>query len=218
MTEKHSIEAFILAGGASSRMGRDKALLELGGELMVTRLASVLGALAEQITLVASPQQFVELALRVVPDDEPGLGPLGGIVTALRISRAEWNLVSACDLPFLKREWLEYLITRAQKSDAQAVLAQSPQGHLEPLCAMYRTSARPEMVAALARGVRKVTEGLAGLRLETIAMADWRAFDSRGLLFKNINSQEDYDEARRLCASEQTDKWLKGPGRSSSSK
>ncbi len=211
MTDNFSIEAFILAGGASSRMGREKALLELGGAPMVLRLAALLTPLAGQITLIAAPERFVESPLRVIADDEPGLGPLGGIVTALRLSKAEWNLVTGCDLPFLTVDWLRFLIGWAHRSTADAVLAQSPQGHVEPMCAMYRSSARPAIAAALARGVRKVTDGLATLRMELIPVAEWKPFDSRGLLFKNMNSPEDYAEAQQAFAAAPEDKWLKGP-------
>ena len=191
------IEAFILAGGASSRMGREKALIELAGEPMALRLANLLEPLAEQVTLIGAAARFVELPLRVVPDDEPGLGPLGGIATALRVSRQEWNLVLGCDLPFLTAEWLQYLIGRAA-SAADAVLPVGERGHFEPLCAMYRRSCGAPIAAALGRGVRKVTDGLAGLRVEPIPVADWKPFDFEGRLFKNMNTPEEYEEARAV--------------------
>jgi len=200
-----STEAFILAGGASSRMGCDKALLPVGGVPMVIRMAQLLGSVAGQVTLIAPPGRFAELPLRVFADDQPGLGPLGGIATALRLSRAEWNLVTGCDLPFLTRDWLNFLVERASKSKADAVLPQSPQGHFEPLCAMYRTSARAAIADALGRGVRKVTDGLAALRVEAIGVQEWKPFDSRGRLFKNMNAPEDYDQARALFESEGAD-------------
>jgi molybdopterin-guanine dinucleotide biosynthesis protein A len=211
------IEGFILAGGASTRMGREKALLEVGGELMVLRLAALLDRLCAQVTLIAPPQSFMELPLRVIPDDQPGLGPLGGITTALRVSRAEWNLVVGCDLPFLTRPWLAFLMARARSSMAHAVMAQGLRGPVEPLCAMYRASARPQIAAALARGVRKVTDGLEDLRLEMIPASEWKAFDSRGLLFKNMNAPEDYEEVRRLLEGEHAHPRRNEPGRCTSS-
>jgi len=67
----------------------------------------------------------------------------------------------------------------------------------EPLCAMYRKRAQRTIANALERGVRKITDGLAGLTLTTLAPGEWKAFDARGRLFKNINTPEDYDEARQ---------------------
>lgn len=206
-------EAFILAGGASSRMGSEKAWLQFGGVPMVIRLADLLDKVAGQVTLIAPPNQFAELPLRVFADDEPGLGPLGGIATALRVSRAEWNLVTGCDLPFLTREWLAFLVERACKSKADAVLPQGAQGHFEPLCAMYRTSGHASIADALRRGVRKVTDGLATLAVEPIGVEEWKPFDSRGLLFKNMNAPEDYEQARAILEGEGADIWLKGPAR-----
>jgi molybdopterin-guanine dinucleotide biosynthesis protein A len=140
------------------------------------------------------------LALRIVADDFPGAGPLGGIATALRASSAEWNLIVACDLPYLTREWLAYLAERALRSDADAVLPMNelPMNKMgvEPLCAMYRKGGEGAIREALGRGTRKVTDGLAQVRTEFIAPAEWKGFDSEGLLFKNMNSPADYEEAK----------------------
>jgi molybdopterin-guanine dinucleotide biosynthesis protein A len=128
-------------------------------------------------------------------DDWPGAGPLGGIATALRASSAEWSLVVACDLPYLTKAWLEYLVSCALASDADAVIAMNLDG-AEPLCAAYRETAEPTIRSAVALGNRKVRSMLENLRGEVIEPADWKRFDSDGYLFKNMNSPEDYEEAR----------------------
>jgi molybdopterin-guanine dinucleotide biosynthesis protein A len=104
-------------------------------------------------------------------------------------------LIVACDLPYLTRAWLEHIVARALASPADAVLPMNERG-AEPLCALYQKQCEPVVRAALERGTRKVTDGLAGLRVESIAPAEWKAFDSDGLLFKNMNSPADYEEAR----------------------
>ena len=118
-----TVAGFILAGGQSSRMGVDKGLLEIAGEPMIVRVArsveSVVGAPA---MVVGTPEKYRELELRAIADDWPGFGPLGGIATALRASDADWNLIVACDLPYLTREWLEYLLRRARDSAEEAVV------------------------------------------------------------------------------------------------
>ena len=210
MTLTSQPEAFILAGGASSRMGREKALLELGGVPILMRLADVAGSVASRVTVIGPPDRFVEIALRVIGDDEPGLGPLGGIATALRHSQAEWNLVLSCDLPFLNAAWLGYLAYRAKHSAADALLPQSEQGYPEPLCAMYHTRAHATIAQALAAGVRKVTDGLAGLQVEAVPAGEWQRFDSHGLLFKNMNAPEDYEQARALFSRGNAEMWLTG--------
>ncbi len=189
------VAGFILAGGASSRMGRDKALLELGGEPLIVRTARLVESVAGPATVIGDSAAVRALGLRTIGDDWPGAGPLGGIATALRASSAPWSLVVACDLPYLTREWLEYAIARALKSQADVVAAMNTDG-AEPLCALYSKSAESGIRRALTLGNKKVKDALERLRLERIEPAEWKAFDSEGLLFKNMNSPADYEEAR----------------------
>jgi molybdopterin-guanine dinucleotide biosynthesis protein A len=113
----------------------------------------------------------------------------------LRASSAPWNLIVACDLPYLTKPWLEFLVTRALASQADAVVPTNTRG-AEPLCAVYHQRCEPAIRAALERGVRKVTDGLKDVLIELIDPFEWKAFDSEGLLFKNMNTPEDYEEAR----------------------
>jgi len=176
-------------------MGRDKALLEIDGLQMVARTALLLGPLVAAITMVGPREPNLRFPYDSVPDDVPGLGPLGGIATALRATSHDWNLILGCDLPYLTRPWLRFLIIKAFRSSADVMLPKSDRGP-EPLCAVYHARCAPVISAALERGVRKVTEGLAGLVIETLPHAEWKAFDSDGSLFKNMNSPADYEWAR----------------------
>ena len=197
MDRKRQIEGFILAGGESSRMGREKALLEIGGEPLIVRTARLVESVTGGATVVGESAAVGALGLPMLADDWPGAGPLGAIATALRMAKSPWSLVVACDLPYLTKEWLEHLIARAaaRESSADAVLAMNTRG-AEPLSALYHKRAEPVVRAALERGTRKVTDGLASLRIEVIEPAEWKRFDSEGYLFKNMNSPEDYEEAR----------------------
>jgi molybdopterin-guanine dinucleotide biosynthesis protein A len=188
----------VLAGGKSSRMGRDKALLELGGVSLVERAARLTESAAGSATIVGTNEAFGGLGLRVVADDWPGSGPLGGIATALRVTEARWNLVIACDLPYLTRAWLEFLVRSAARAESGvgAIVPMNERG-AEPLCAMYAKESEQAIRAALEGGTRKVTDGLAGLRVKYLEPGEWKGFDSEGLLFKNMNSPEDYEEAQR---------------------
>jgi molybdopterin-guanine dinucleotide biosynthesis protein A len=198
MNQSQQIAGFVLAGGTSSRMGRDKALLEIGGVTMAGRAAALVKRVAGNVAVVGHAERFRELELRAIADDWPGAGPLGGIATALRASEAQWNLIVACDMPYLTREWLAFLVERATcAGDASdAVMAMSERG-AEPLCAMYHKRCESAIWLALDRGTRKVTEGLHGLRVEYIEPGEWKGFDSEGLLFKNMNRAEDYEAAKR---------------------
>ena len=205
MNDTASIAGFILAGGQSSRMGVDKELLEIAGAPMIVRTARLVeAAVGTPAVVVGTPEKYQRLALRALADDWPGCGPLGGIATALRASGADWNLIVACDLPYLTREWLEYLLQRARDSEAEAVVPMNltPENKrgAEPLCAVYHKGCEPTLRRALERGVRKVTDGLAELRVEVIEPMEWKGFDSDGHLFKNVNTSADYEQAKRNLA------------------
>jgi len=200
MKANPQVGGFVLAGGKSSRMGVDKALLEISGVSLLARAAGLLQSVTGEPKIVASPSVYGSLGLPLVADDWPDCGPLGGIATVLRVSRTPWNLILACDLPYLTKPWLDFLIERALKSKADAVVPRSERG-AEPLCAMYHKNAEQGIRAAVEGGVRKVTDALASLRVEYVEPREWKAFASEGLLFKNVNSPADYEEAKaRLSA------------------
>ena len=195
---RREVAGFVLAGGASSRMGRNKALLELDGEPLVLRAARTISAAGMDVTVIGAPELYEPLGLAAVPDAEPGFGPLGGIATALAHSAREWNLVVAVDLPYLTPAWLAALADRAlAEQAADAILPRSERG-LEPLSAVYHRRCLGPIRGALARGVRKVTEGLAGppaCRVMEIAPGEWNRVARGGLLFENINTPTDYERA-----------------------
>jgi molybdenum cofactor guanylyltransferase len=195
MVGRSPASGYILAGGRSLRMGRDKALLELDGVPLLLRTVGLIESVLPRPTVIGHLEAYESLGLEVLPDDWPGAGPLGGMATALRNSRTLWSLVVACDLPYLTKAWLRYLVGRALASEAEAVLPVNRRG-VESLCAMYHKRGEPAIRRALERGTRRVNDALAGLRLETIDPGEWEAFDPEGLLFKNMNSPRDYEEAK----------------------
>ena len=200
-----NVEGFVLVGGKSSRMGRDKALLEIVGRPLAARMADLLAPIVSRVTLVGNPLRYVQFGLPVVADGWPGEGPLGGMVTALDAARGSWCLIVACDLPFLTADWLRFLCERAmslrEENDVDAIVPESTRG-LEPLCAVYRKAGAKPLRAAFERGVRKVTDALAELKLQRITETEWRAFSPDGSLFRNINTPEDYDAICRRSSPE----------------
>lgn len=197
---------YVLAGGASSRFGQDKALAEVAGRPMLGHQCALLELVVERVAIVGPPHRYSHLGFRVVADRWPGSGPLGGIATALVDAAMEdagcaWCLIVGCDLPFLRRDWLDYLVARAAGSEADAVMPVSPRG-AEPLCAVYRTSVASLLAQGLDRGVRKITDALAGARVETIGPEAWKGFDPDGRLFENMNTPEDYEEVKAHWAAQ----------------
>jgi molybdopterin-guanine dinucleotide biosynthesis protein A len=203
-----TVAGYVLAGGRSKRFGQDKARVQLGGEMMLTRTCRLVREVSGSVTVVADRKsRYAASDVWVVEDLWPGEGPLGGILTAL-LATAEtdggrdWNFIVSCDMPFLTREWLTFLIGRALTSRAQVVLAHSAAGP-EPLCACWRTDTAETLREALETGVRRVTEGVALLRSEVLDERDWKRFDSRGRLFWNMNTAEDFQQARRIVEADE---------------
>ena len=199
------VGAYVLAGGGSTRFGRDKALVEFAGRPMLARMIEAVRGTSSEVRIVAVPGKYDAFEMEIVEDCWPGEGPLGGIVTALLHTREteperEWNLIVSCDMPFLTADWLRFLAERAAISEAQVVVPHSQHGP-EPLCACWRTDAVDSLQSAFERGVRKVTQGIALLRAEVLDERDWKRFDSAGRLFWNMNTAADYEEARKIVES-----------------
>jgi molybdopterin-guanine dinucleotide biosynthesis protein A len=196
------IAAYVLAGGGSTRFGRDKAIVEFAGKPMLARMVELIRGVTDDVKIVAAPGKYAEFGVTIVKDRWPGEGPLGGIVTALLHTQNNepdcvWNLILSCDMPFLTMDWMKFLKERAANSAAQVVLPQSAHG-LEPLCSYWRTDAVETLQLIFERGVRKVTEGISLLRTEVLDARDWKRFDSAGQLFWNMNTAADFEEARRI--------------------
>jgi molybdenum cofactor guanylyltransferase len=201
-----TVAGYVLAGGGSTRFGRDKALVELSGKPMLSRMTELLQAVTKEVKLVAPPNKYAKLGIEILPDRWPGEGPLGGIIAALENTAAsdparQWNLILSCDMPFLTKDWLAFLAERVGKSRAQVVFPHSASGP-EPLCACWRSEAAATLRSAFDRGVRKVTDGIATLRAEVLDETDWRRFDNAGRLFWNMNTAADFEEVRRVWEAE----------------
>jgi len=175
----------VLAGGQSTRMGRDKALLPFRGGALAAYVAATVAAAAGSAVLIGDPQKYGHLGYPAIPDRTPGAGPLGGIETALSCTAADWNLVLACDMPAVSADFLRELLDAGERCGADALVPAGPSGRLEPLCAVYHRRAAAALRRALDRGVRKVTEALAGLDA-----APWPVIDSA--CFANLNTPEEW--------------------------
>ena len=198
------VGGFVLAGGGSTRFGRDKALARIGDEALLARLCAVMRRATPSVMIIGSREKYAAFGADCVADRWPGEGPLGGIITALLATSetdGEWNIVIGCDMPFLTREWLTYIVQRALASEAEVVVPRSTHG-LEPLCACWRTIAAAKLQRAFEGGVRKVTEAMKHLSMEVLDETHWKRFDSADRLFWNMNTPGDYEEAKRILEAE----------------
>jgi molybdopterin-guanine dinucleotide biosynthesis protein A len=203
--KRHSqVAAFILAGGISSRMRREKSLLEFAGEPLIVRTARLIDPLIAELNVIGPPERYAPLGLNAIGDLNLGRSegleavqtPLAGIATALNATKMPWNLILACDLPYLTAKWLDWLLKRATDSSSQIVMPRTSRGP-EPLAAVYRRECAAPIIAAIQRGVRKVTDAIAEFQIEYLSESDWSELDPEGLVLKNMNVPSDYEEARK---------------------
>lgn len=212
--KREHVAGFILAGGASSRMGRDKGLLDFGGVPLILHTARLLESLVAEVTVVGSPERYAALGLHAIADENdeqtrggpnrPSRGPLAGIAAALAATHSRWNVIVACDLPYLSKEWLDWLISRALRSRREAVVPRTERG-MEPLAAIYQRECGAPIAAALACGARKVSDVIEELRLDLVYPREWRRIDPSGLVLRNMNALGDYQEARKWWAIQELD-------------
>ena len=200
----------MLAGGASSRFGSDKAMARVAGQPLLARLCAMLSEVTSVVGIIGDREKYGAFGVSCIPDQWPGEGPLGGVITALDASACNtatqaptptWNLIVGCDMPFLTLEWLTFLVQRAFASSSDVVVPESRHA-MEPLCACWRSHANTKLRQAFDRGTRKVSEAMKHLRVEILDETQWKRFDSAGRLFWNMNTRADYEEARRLVEPE----------------
>lgn len=197
MMVRNNLSGFVLAGGKSTRMGRDKAALTLDGRTLLETALSVLRQVAREVFILGSPQLYGAYGT-VIADIFPGCGPLGGIHAALSRTTTPFNLIIAVDTPFLSAEFLAYLAGRAADSPAVVTIPEI-RGYLEPVCAVYKREFFPIAQEALRRGDNKITPLLpkdVGATL-VVREAELAQFAFTAEMFENLNTPEDLERARR---------------------
>jgi molybdenum cofactor guanylyltransferase len=176
--------AYVLAGGRSSRMGRDKALLPVDGTTLIDRIASLARAVTNNVTIIAPPDRYRDLPYPVIADMREACGPLGGLFTALSVTTAPWNLIVACDMPALTVPFLENLFEAAEASEADAVIPESPTG-LDPLCAIYHRRSLAQAAIAIDRKILKMHDFVS-----TLHFRRWPVSNAAPL--ENVNTPEEW--------------------------
>lgn len=183
---------YVLVGGKSSRLGRDKALVPVEGRPLALRVAAVVRKAAGSVTLVGSPERYESLGLRAIPDAAEDIGPLGGLVAALEDSLAPWSLIAACDMPHISKAFLKFLLAQTARGSADIVMPVDSDGRDEPLCAVYAATARETIHKAVRSGIRKVTRTFEDLRVTRIEYSAYAHLDPKRDLFANLNTEEDF--------------------------
>ena len=179
-----AMAGFVLTGGQSSRMGRDKALLAMEGTVLVARTAALVRAAAGSVTLIGAPERYAHLDFPAQPDLVQNCGPIGGLYTALRMTGADWNLLVACDMPSLTEAFLRGLVDAAAECSSACLVPEAASG-LHPLCAVYHRRALPDVTAAIESRRYRMHD-----LLRTLGAEAWPAADSA--ILENVNTPLDW--------------------------
>jgi molybdopterin-guanine dinucleotide biosynthesis protein A len=179
----------IQAGGQSRRMGTDKALVQLGGIPLIEHVLKRVEGLADEILITSNHTEgLTYLGVPMVQDPIPGAGALAGLETALNAARGEHVLVLACDMPFVSRELIRYMIELAPRAD---VVVPIHAGYFEPLHAIYSKECLPRIESSLQDGQTRVISFYDEVRVQVIDENKIVTFDPQGMSFFNINTPED---------------------------
>ncbi|MCA1009408.1 molybdenum cofactor guanylyltransferase [Halobacillus halophilus] len=185
----------ILAGGGSTRMGKDKAWLNLGGQPVVARILKELQKSVS--TVVMNQNKGPDLPIPSIQDIYQDAGPLGGLHTVMNARGEEWFFLSACDTPFIHESVYNYLSSFADQT-IDAVVPEY-EGRLQLLSGIYRKSCLPIIETLLLNGERKVSLLLE--QVHSVYVTDFQPL-SREVVnrhFFNMNTPEDYRKAQEIC-------------------
>ncbi len=187
--------ALVLCGGRSRRMGRDKAWLPFDGERMLARAVRLASAATGAVVVIGRPSQNLPALpadVRIVRDDVPDQGPLGGLIPGLRASSADACFATSCDAPFLSAAVIDSLFDAL--GDADVAVAEA-EGYVHPLCAVYRPRVRPVLERLLAAGRRRPVSLYDEVPTVRIDEARLRAVDPDLACLRNLNDEAAYTAA-----------------------
>jgi FdhD protein len=188
------VTGVILAGGGSTRMGSNKALLPYRGGVFIEAIFRQLQRLFAEVLLVTNhPEQYQFLPCRKVADIYAGCGALAGIHSALYHSCSDAVFVVACDMPYLNPALVELIA--GKDTTADVVMPRSDSG-LEPLHALYTKRCLPAIEASLQQGRRRLISFLPSVKVQEIPPSVVATLDPLNSSFSNINTPEQYHRLR----------------------
>lgn len=189
----------IQAGGKSSRMGEDKALIPFIDETsLIDYILDKISDLGDERLIISNEvEKFGHLGLQVYPDVFPEAGPLGGIYSAINYARYRHCLILACDMPFINRPLIDFMVTLAPDFDI-VIPRWNREDFAEPFRAIYSKACLDPINEAIASGEKRVLSFFQDVEVRFIDANEISQFDPEGLTFFNVNTPEDLIEARRL--------------------
>lgn len=190
----------IQAGGQSSRMGRDKALIPFLGQPLIARLVKRLSPLADELLVITNrPDDYSFLGLPLFDDKIPGRGALGGLYTALEAASQPRVAVVACDMPFANPALLQFQAELLEAESADVVIPKTGQGY-EPLHAVYRrATCLPAVHQAIQAGQWKVVSWFPQVQVRELAGDELERYDPHESTFFNVNTPDDWARAETMA-------------------
>ncbi len=188
-----AVTGVILAGGKSTRMGQNKALMSIAGQRLVDRVVGVMQTVfAELLMVTNSPEVYADLGLPMAGDVYPKKGSLGGIYSAIYHAPTPYCFVVACDMPFLNAAVMRYMIAQIDTHD---VVIPDVLGDMQPLHAIYGKRCAPPILHRLEAHRLKIIGFLPEVRVRTVTAEELRRFDPELLAFQNLNTPEEFQAA-----------------------
>ena len=189
----------IQAGGKSSRMGQDKALMPFHGVPLIQYVMERLAKIADEIIITTNaPGKYRFLDVPLYPDIRPDRGALGGLYTALSSAKGDLVAVVACDMPFASYQFFLTASKLISESDTDVVIPQTEYGY-EPLHALYRRDACiPPIEAVLDADKWKVISWFDQIKIHALSPTETTLFNPDGLTFWNLNTPEDFEKAEKI--------------------
>jgi molybdopterin-guanine dinucleotide biosynthesis protein A len=185
---------FVVAGGRSLRMGRDKALLPWAGSTLLDDAIARMRLACPDVRILCGPvPRYGDRGVPLVTDRIDGAGPLAGLEAALVAAADRPVLLVGVDLPFVTAGTLAFLLGHLEGADA---VVPAPEQMPQPLCAAYAPSCLPAVQARLAAGERRMTSFWSDVTVRRLGSSDFRAFGDARDLFRNLNTPEDLHRAR----------------------
>ena len=186
----------ILSGGKSSRMGLNKAFLEINGERLIDRTVKLFRQLFSEVILVTNePLLYLDQDIALVADIYKGKGPMGGLYSGLFYASFDHAFLCACDIPYLNVEFIRYMTGKASEYDV--VVPETADG-FHPLHAIYSRRCLPSIKSLLIRDSLKMTGCFKGMRVLYIPESVIRSFDPECRMFLNINTAQDLQRVLEL--------------------
>lgn len=198
MDDRFYLSAIVLAGGQSSRLGVNKALLRLDGQAVIVGIIEKVLRLTDDVIVVTNdPSAYRDLKLAgvLVPDERPGEGSLMGIYSGLRAAIGTHALVVACDMPFLCLPLLQYMATLAAGND---VVVPRVGEWLEPLHAIYSKRCLEPIATLLAEHRRQIVAFYGDVKVRYVEETEISRFDPHHVSFVNVNTPEEWERVVRL--------------------